>query len=318
MKTFSVTIFLGVDGKIRFVPGVKNKFGIYVPIPEGVENNFFNDAYMLGKAYCQAAQNALNHYGEDLNMKKAKPKYISFKGFKSQRDFDSKHHCLSSFADGRQIEFSFLPNHNGEFALYNSDIECSKIISQNNDYSVIGQAILDVCKLADKAYPELNILSTSDNDDIRVSLPPDSVTLFFKKANDKFFDKIKNLLKDYQVEEYNNGIGSISSFDLHCLLDSDNLSELNLLANECEELICIGSYSTVGLYGFFHYKSGKCLRGYLSLDENGTVLFNVGAVSDVEKLLNITFPSNNDEFATEGFDEINHDSLEKILSLIIN
>lgn len=88
---------------------------------------------------------------------------------------------------------------------------------------------------------------------------------------------------------------------------------MDSFANECAELICFCSYSTVGSYGFFRYKSGKCLRGYLSLDENGTVLFNVGAISDVEKLLNITFPSNNDEFATEGFDEINHDSLEKML-----
>lgn len=317
MQSYSVTIFLGIDGKIRFVPGVKNKFGIYVPIPEGVENNFFNDAYMLGKAYCQAAQNALNHYGEDLNMKTAKPKYISFKGFKSQRDFDSKHHCISSFANDGQIEFIFLPNHNGEFALYNSDIECSKTVLQNNDYSVIGQAILDVCKLANKAYPKLNILSNSSNDDISVSLPTNAVTLFFKKANDKFFDKIKNLLKDYQVEEYNNGIGSISSFVLHCLVDSDNLSELNLLANECEELICIGSYSTVGFYGFFHYKKGKCLRGYSSLDESGEVLHNIGNISNAEKNLGLKFPQSSDEFAEDGFDEINHESLEKILSLII-
>lgn len=108
MKTFSVTIFLGIDRKIRFVPGVKNKFGIYVPIPEGIEYNFVNDAYLLGQAYYRAAQNALNHYGKDLNMKKAKPKYVSFKNFKSQRDFDSKHHGISSFADNGEIEFVFF------------------------------------------------------------------------------------------------------------------------------------------------------------------------------------------------------------------
>lgn len=35
-KTFSVNVFLGKDKIIRFIPGIKNKFGVYVPIPEGM------------------------------------------------------------------------------------------------------------------------------------------------------------------------------------------------------------------------------------------------------------------------------------------
>lgn len=33
-------VFLGEDKYIRFVPGVQNRFGIYVPIPEGIEVSF--------------------------------------------------------------------------------------------------------------------------------------------------------------------------------------------------------------------------------------------------------------------------------------
>lgn len=93
----------------------------------------------------------------------------------------------------------FLPRHNGEFALYNSDIECSKTVLQNSNYAMIGQAILDVLEMADKSYPEKHILS--DLEEANISLPTDSVTLLFKKANENFYDEIKLLVKEISVEE---------------------------------------------------------------------------------------------------------------------
>ena len=40
-----------------------------------------------------------------------------------------------------------------------SDIECIVEITQTDDEVIIGKAILDIIEKADKAYPELNILS---------------------------------------------------------------------------------------------------------------------------------------------------------------
>ena len=62
MKDFSVNVFLGKDKIIRFVPGVKNRFGIYVPIPEGLEVQFNSSPKEIGKVYLKTANNALKHY----------------------------------------------------------------------------------------------------------------------------------------------------------------------------------------------------------------------------------------------------------------
>ena len=159
MKDFSVNVFLGKDKIIRFVPGVRNRFGIYVPIPEGLEVPFNSNPKEIGKVYLKTANNALNHYGEDLDMKTAKPKYVSFKGFKSQKKFNLEHFCFSSFAINGKIKFTFLPWHKNEFCLLKSDIECIVEITRTNDEVIIGKSILDIIEKADKAYPELNILS---------------------------------------------------------------------------------------------------------------------------------------------------------------
>lgn len=159
MKTFSVTVFLGKDMIIRFVPGVRNSFGIYVPIPEGVEAEYTASSEVIGASYLKAANNALNHSNEDLDMRTAKPKYISFKKFKSQKSFNSNHFCFSSFAIDGKIKFTFLPWHKNQFCLLRSDIECFVEIEETEDVSVIGKAILEIIKKANETYPGLNMLS---------------------------------------------------------------------------------------------------------------------------------------------------------------
>lgn len=158
-KDFSVNVFLGKDKIIRFVPGVRNRFGIYVPIPEGLEVPFNSTTKEIGDIYLKTANNALNHYGEDLDRRTAKPKYISFKKFKSQKQFNLEHFCFSSFAINGTINFTFLPWHKNEFCLLKSDIECIIEIARTDDKDIIGKAILDIIEKADKNYPELNILS---------------------------------------------------------------------------------------------------------------------------------------------------------------
>ena len=145
-QKFLHSLFLGKDKIIRFVPGVRNRFGIYVPIPEGLEVPFNSNPSEIGKVYLQTVNNALKHYGEDLDMKTAEPKYISFKGFKSQKDFDMKHYCISSFALNERIIFTFLPWHKNEFCLLKSDIECVVETIQTDDESIIGKAILEIIK----------------------------------------------------------------------------------------------------------------------------------------------------------------------------
>lgn len=157
-KDFSVYIFLGKDKVIRLVPGVRNKFGIYVPIPEGIEVPLTSNAKEIGKVYLSTANNALNHFGEDLDMRTAKPKYISFKNFKSQKEFNLKHFCFSSFALNEKIKFTFLPWHKNEFCLLKSDTECIVEITLTDDEETIGEAILNIIKKANEAYPDLKIL----------------------------------------------------------------------------------------------------------------------------------------------------------------
>lgn len=315
MQSYSVLIFLGTDNKLRFVPQIESDIGVYAPILEGVEVQFEFDENSIGLAYTKTRQHAINHFGELICFKNAPLKHKAFKGFKSKRDFNSKHYCISSFLVDGEIKFAYLPLHEGEFVNFTTDPQFRKSIPENSNILTIGKTILEIFKMADKAYPEKHILSKSN--DFNIELPSKSVTLFFKNANNKFFDKVKTLLREIQVEDYKNCFSLISSFDLHCLVESENLMELNLLANECEELFCFCSHSTVGLYGFFHYKGRECLRGYLSLDESGTVIHNVGEKSHAEKTLNFNFPPDDNNFANDEFDEINHDSLEKILSLII-
>lgn len=156
-KDFSVNIFLGKDDVIRFVPGVKNRFGIYVPIPEGLEVPISSGPEEIGSVYLKTAGNALKHFGEDLDMRTAKPKCTSFKGFRSQKDFNLKHFCFSSFALEGKIKFTFLPLHKNEFCLLTSDKECVLEIAQTTDALTIGNAILDIIKTASNTYPELNI-----------------------------------------------------------------------------------------------------------------------------------------------------------------
>ncbi len=317
MKNFSVSIFLGTDKKLRLIPQVQSNDGPFLPIPEGIESLFSNDLGKLGEIYHQAKKKALNYCSKDIDLKKVLLEYKSFRGFKSQREFNSKHICISSFAMNGKIKFKYLPLHNGEFCSFTTDPQCEIVIPIDSDFSTIGQAILDVLEMANKAYPKLNILYNINSDDTNIALPTNSVALLCKKTSAKFYEQIKFLIKEFSVEEYKNDFCLISSEKLSCLFENDNLKDLNSIANECEELICLCSYSTVGSYGFFHYKKGKCLRGYLSLDESGTVIHNIGEKSYAEKTLNLKFPPDDDSFANDEFDEINHDFLEKILSVMI-
>lgn len=91
-------------------------------------------------------------------MRNAPPKYISFKNFKSQKEFNLNHFCFSSFCIDRKIKFTFLPWHKNEFCLLKSDIECIVEIEETNNETIIGNAILEIIKKANEEYPEMGIL----------------------------------------------------------------------------------------------------------------------------------------------------------------
>jgi len=191
-KDFSVNVFLGKDKVIRFVPGVKNKFGIYVPIPEGTEVSLNSTPKEIGEIYLKATKNALNHFGEDLDMKTASPKYISFNGFKSQKDFDLKHFCFSSFDIDGKIKFTFLPWHKNEFCLLKSDIECTLEIKETSDETIIGNAILEIIEKANKVYPELKIFDDNKN------LANETINSILSQFKDKesFMNTLKSEKRD--------------------------------------------------------------------------------------------------------------------------
>lgn len=156
-RSFGVSVFLGQDQILRFIPGIRNKFGIYVPISQGKEIPLSSTVEAIGKAYQEIAQISLSIDGTDLDMRKATPKFKAFRGFRSQKQFNSQHQYIWSFCEDGDIRFTFMLWHNGEFAVLKSDIECKKIIPEDSDAATIGQTILDVFNMADSAYPEKHI-----------------------------------------------------------------------------------------------------------------------------------------------------------------
>lgn len=163
-KSYGVTVYLGTDNMIRFVPQVENKAGIFVPIQEGVEIPFTNNPYEIGQAYCKARDNSLSHYGEDLDMRKQLYEYKMFKSFKSQKSFDTNHCCMSSFATDN-LEFRYLLWHkrHGGFCSLTDDIEIIEIIDVNSDFTTIGNTILKILKTAKSEYPDTPALCNEHN-----------------------------------------------------------------------------------------------------------------------------------------------------------
>ncbi len=158
---FGVSIFYGEDGCYRFIPLVRNRFGVYVPIEEGVEIPPTTDAEQIGNGYITAAVNSLNHYGEDLDMRKAPALYKSFKKFTSQKKFDSTHCKVSSIAKDSEIKFTYTVWHKGEFCLKKGDPIIEKVIPRNNSATEIGNTILNMFIQAQNIFPKNEILSTA-------------------------------------------------------------------------------------------------------------------------------------------------------------
>lgn len=158
-KKFGVCIFYGEERYFRFIPCVRNRFGVYVPIEEGIEIPPTTDAEQIGKGYIAAAVNSLNHYGEDLDMRKAPAIYKSFKKFTSQKKFDLSHCKVVGIAKDGEIKFTYTVWHDGEFFLKKEDPIIEKIVFLNSNAAEIGNAILTVLEEARMAFPDNKILN---------------------------------------------------------------------------------------------------------------------------------------------------------------
>lgn len=318
MQAFGVSVFLGQDQILRFVPGVRNKFGIYVPIPQGKELPLSSTIEAIGMTYQETAQISLSMDGTDLDMRKATPKFKAFRGFRSQKQFNSQHQYIWSFCENGSIRFIFMIWHNGEFVVLKSDIKCEKIISDDSDAATIGQTILDVFNMADSAYPEKHIWETQAQIAPPVSLDKNSTTLFVKGMSADFKNAVHmSADEDVICEKIRNDLYSFSSVSLSKLTE-ENLVPLQELAKKCDELYCFSAYTTVGLYSFFHYKNGKCFRGYSSLDEQGEVLYNIGEKSYAEKKLKLNLPPTTTEFAQEKFNDLTFRVVEQIAQHMVD
>lgn len=166
-KTYSVTVYLGTDSMLRFAPGVENEAGAFVPIQEGVEIPFTNNPCEIGQAYCKARDNSLRHYGEELDMREAPPKYKMFKGFRSQKSFNNNHCCISSFAID-DLKFTYLLWHEKYrgFCSLTDDVEIIETIDVNSDFTTIGNAILKILRMAKSTYPDTPVLCNQINSEI--------------------------------------------------------------------------------------------------------------------------------------------------------
>ena len=158
-KRFGVSIFYGEDRYYRFIPLVRNRFGVYVPIAEGIEIPPTTDAEQIGKGYIAAAINSLNHYGEDLDMRKAPALYKSFKKFTSQKKFDLSHCKVVGIAKNGEIKFTYTVWHDVEFCLKKEDPIIEKIVFLNSSAAEIGNTILTVLEEARIAFPNNKIFN---------------------------------------------------------------------------------------------------------------------------------------------------------------
>lgn len=160
-KKFGVCIFYSEERHFRFVPCVINRFGVYVPIAEGIEIPPTTDVEQIGKGYIAAAVNSLNHYGEDLDVRKAPAIYKSFKSFTSQKKFDLSHCKVVGIAKNGEIKFTYTVWHDGEFCLKKEDPIIEKNCFLNSGAAKIGNAILTVLEEARIAFPDNKILNNN-------------------------------------------------------------------------------------------------------------------------------------------------------------
>ena len=158
-RKFGASIFYGEDRYYRFVPLVRNRFGVYVPIEDVVEIPPTTDVEQIGNGYITAAINSLNHYGEDLDVRKAPAIYKSFKNITSQKKFNLSHCKAVGIAKDGEIKFTYTVWHDGEFCLKKSDPVIEKIVSLKSSAAEIGNAILTVFEDAGKAFPHNTILN---------------------------------------------------------------------------------------------------------------------------------------------------------------
>lgn len=312
MNPFGVLVYLGIDRIIRFIPQVGVSKGLCMSLSIGEECLFnFLD---IGNAYLKMANVAQNHYGKSVDLKydvehKVFPKY------KTLKNFNSNHYCISSFNKENEIVFRYLSLHNGDFVYWGDDP--STTIPINSTAEEIGKAIITVYEMADKTYPKLNILGKLDNSSPeQFVVLNNSTTLFVKNQNSLFLEIIKELTKDnFDESEYSNGLKSYSAASLSSLFNKADLSSFNNLTNNCDELFCFASYSIPGFYGFFHFENGKCIRGYAILDEDGTVQFNIGEKSYVETALKLNLPSTSDKISEDGYDDLNETIINAIAQI---
>lgn len=158
-KRFGVSIFYGEDRYYRFIPLVRNRFGVYVHIEEGVEIPPTTDSEQIGNGYITAAVNSLNHYGEDLDMRKAPAIYKSFNKFTAQKRYNLSHCKIVGIAKDGEIKFTYAVWHDGEFCLKKDDPVIEKIVPLKSTAADIGNAILTVFEDAKKAFPHNKILN---------------------------------------------------------------------------------------------------------------------------------------------------------------
>lgn len=316
MNNYSVNVFWGKDKTFRFVPGIRNRFGVYVPIPEGREISFSNNYEEIGHVYLQTAQKALNHLGEDLDMRKAKPKYISFKGFKSQNDFDLKHFLISSIAKNDKINFTFTVWHKNEFCLYKNDPICSKEIPYDSSAKTIGLTIFAVLEMAQKSFPELDIFSNKKYIIETPILPINSTTIYAKGIQgEHFINAIRNISSDVTITKFK-AYDVFSDNSTNCFIEND-IHKLFELSKLCSDMYCFSAYSVVGFYGFFHYVNGECVRAYASLDEDGSIPYNLGKISEAEMILNLNLPRTSEQFSECVFDNLNFSTLQDIAECML-
>ena len=323
MKEYAVLVYFEKDQILRVLPQYNLKCPRVPLLNCGSICDSLNPT-KIGEAYFKAADTSIQHENDSYTFKNFGKEHTAFKGFSSRKNFFENNICIATALYNGTIKFRHFPKQkDGTFTCLTTDKECVQRLAPNINlmYGIsaedFGKALLDFVSEIDTTFPEYHLFGDEDNTyKSEFSLANNQTTLFVKGEKAEF-KKVLSTICDVEPEKDSfNEYTSYAAEEYSCFVE-ESIENLQTLSKACDELFCFASYSVVGFYGFFHFKNGKCMRAFATLDEDGTVQYSIGNPCRAEKELKLDLPKDTDQMIAENFLGLDFEILQKIAQLLL-
>ena len=147
MKPFDVSIYLGTDKTIRFIPKLEVLENVAFPLLVGEDCPLSFNYSEIGNTYLNAAKISQSYYGKHLELKPYTQHKV-FPKFKTHKEFNNNHYCITTFSIENDRELSPLlkdVNGLGDFNCYVVS-ECESEVV----YAFVPKRIVDRYKASQK------------------------------------------------------------------------------------------------------------------------------------------------------------------------